>query len=242
MPDANGIIRDAREAAQALSKAPVLALDLETSGLKCWQGAIMTYNLADGDGNVAVIHTPSGSMPAEIEDLLKQERGWVTHNGTNFDYHWLQSYGVMPKGWHHDTIIGEQVLATTGRSDIKKDLGSTLQRRLGYSSKKQMDHSGWINPELTEEQVRYAAGDVEDLTRLVSAQMSLAKERNLEEPMLMEMELSPIVSRIGYNGLQYDREVFELLLIDQLEKALEAQTRLGAWFNPNSAKQVRRLP
>ena len=199
----------------------------------------MTYNLADGDGNVAVIHTPGGAMPEEIRDLLSQEKGWVTHNGTNFDLHWLQSYGIMPDGWFHDTLIGEQVLGTTGRHDIKKDLGSTFQRRLGYSAKKSVDHSGWSNPELTDEQVAYAAGDVEDLLRLMTVQMELSKERSLEEAMLLEEDLSPTIARIGYTGMQYDHEVFETLLIDWLERALEAQDRIGAWFNPNSAPQVK---
>jgi len=96
------VIREAREAARIMSPAPILALDIETSGLRCWQGQIMTYNLADGEGNIAVIHTPSGSMPDPIRDLLSQERGWVTHNGTNFDLHWLQS---VHRPRQHDPLV-----------------------------------------------------------------------------------------------------------------------------------------
>ncbi len=236
------IIREAREAYQTFENKDVLAIDIETSALRHWHGSIMVYNIADTDGNTAVIHTPSGTMPEPVEALLKQPipRQWVTHNGTNFDWHWLRSYGIPIPPSHYDTLVGEQVLATTGRADIKKDLGHTMQRRLGYSSKGVADHSGWANRELNENQVAYAAGDVEELARLMLAQMELAEDRGLGEALVKEQYLTSIVAEIGSNGTQLDVEAFENLLIDQFEKAIAARERIGAWFNPNSPAQVKR--
>ena len=233
------IIRDDREAFRVFDEQEVLALDLETTALKSWQGTIATYNIADGDGNVAVIHTPSGAMPAGIEALLRKPRTWLTHNGTNFDWHWLQSYGIPRPISHHDTLVGEQVLATTGRHDVHKDLNSTLERRLGYSTKGTIDHAGWANAELTEAQIQYAAGDVLTLPLLFLAQLELAEQRGLGNAMQKEQELTPIMTQIGYNGVQLDVEAFENLLIEQYEKALAARERIGVWFNANSPAQVK---
>ena len=177
-------------------------------------------------------------MPAGIEALLRKPRTWLTHNGTNFDWHWLQSYGIPRPTNHHDTLVGEQVLATTGRHDVRKDLGSTLQRRLGYSTKQTIDHAGWSNAELTEKQVEYAAGDVLALPQLFLTQLELAEQRGLGEAMQKEQALTPIITQIGYNGVQLDQEAYENLLIEQYEKALEARGRIGTWFNANSPAQV----
>ena len=232
------IIREPREALQVFDHKPSLAIDLETSALKSWQGGIMCYNIADGEGNVAVIHTPGGGMPEEIDILLRRPREWITHNGTNFDLHFLQSYGHMPEGTHFDTLVGEQVLATTGRADVKKDLASSAKRRLGLDVKQQVDHTAWSNPELTEHQVMYCAMDVLSLHALQLRQLELAVERRLDTAMMREMDLTRCIARIGYNGLQLDEDKLDELIIEQYERALEAQSRIGVFFNPNSPKQV----
>ena len=236
----DNIIRDDREAFRMFDDQEILALDIETTALRSWQGNIATYNIADGDGNAAVIHTPGGIMPAGIEALLRKPRTWITHNGTNFDWHWLQSYNMPLPTSHHDTLVGEQVLATTGRADIKKNLDATMKRRLNKSTKGEVDHSGWQNSYLTDEQVMYAAGDVVLLPALFITQLELAEKRGLGRAMQKEQELTPIISQIGHNGVQLDQEAFENLLIAQFERAIEAQERIGAGFNPNSPQQVMR--
>ena len=237
--DSRGVIRDPRVAAAVFSGCDELALDLETSALKFWKGGIMTVNIADANGEVAVLHSPSGELAPETEDLLRQQRCWVTHNGTNFDWHWLQWYGFEAPavGRHFDTLIAEQVLAVVDRRDIRKDLGSTLKRRLKEDVKATIDHRGWMNATLTDEQVAYAALDVLALMALKDEQLKLAKERRLSEAMEKEQQLTSVIMRIGYNGLQLDSDRMYELILKALEDAQAAAQRLGG-LNVNSSKQV----
>ena len=236
------IIRDLKEAVRRLHGETTIALDLETSGFSPYKDQIAVVAIKGQQTPPCILHI-RGSMPDELRRFLRDYNGTViTHNGTCFDLLFLRKYDITFRN-HFDTLIAEQVLLVAGRRDHKKNLGATIKRRLQREVKIEgIDHGGWMNPELTDEQLEYVEADIIALHALRAAQIKLAYSRGLGEAIRKEMELSPLVVEISYNGLAISIDKMMKLQLQAVFDAAQAKERLNNSFgilNVNSAKQVR---
>ena len=235
--------RDISECYEHFAKAPRLALDLETSGLSPYKDNIAVVAVADSVGHVLVQHVWADGWPEALEMLLnRQDVEWITHNGFGFDWLFLKNAGFPWPPISYDTLVGEQVLIYQDRHNIRRDLGTTMKRRLGREIKKEMDHSGWTRNYLNDEQVKYAAYDVAYLTDLADAQLQVARERNMMKALEFEQLVAIIASKVMWNGMSLPLSILHDKR-DQLSKETSLATmRVSAMFpgmNLNSSRQVR---
>ena len=236
------IIRTTHEATVALRGDTAIALDIETNGLSPYDNDIMVISMHGLEsGATAVLHFPSGAMwPSQL--LKDPTKTWVTHNGTIFDLQFFRYRGYRFVK-HYDTLIGEAVLNTQDRRDVKKSLGATMVRRTGQNLKKSIDHSVWSKPFLQEDELEYAVHDVLHLHDIRNEQERLASERGLAEALRREQELSLISMEVMFNGMALPHKVYSGIRQEYLDKAAEAKARLddafGDKFNVNSSKQVK---
>lgn len=199
------VIRTFEEARAAFEGEEVIALDLETTGFSPWLTQVAVIGLhGPRSDQVVALHYPRGiRVPQKVLDWLADFPGIVTHNGAQFDILFM---GVAGMPWQnvkwYDTLIGEQSVIAAGRRNMGVSLKKTAKRRLGKEVDKDIDHSGWGNPFLDQNQIDYVAGDLVHLVDIMRTQKERAAEStNMTRALEFEMELLPIVVEMELNGL-----------------------------------------
>lgn len=203
---AGPIIRDVRTALAHLERDTSINADLETSGLHFKRDKIGVVSLHGNQSKATAVLHVRGRLPQELVRFLSEpHREYLFQNGVGFDIPFLAENGVSL--WDHkfyDTKIGEATVLTTGRRDLGLKLDQIAKRRIGRAVKgKVEDHGGWMNPELNEEQVTYAANDVRYLDDIRASQLSKA-DTDLARALHTEMRLVNVVARMRYNGMPMD--------------------------------------
>lgn len=199
------IIRTFEEAVRAFDCEDVIALDLETTGFSPWltQTAVIGLHGPRSD-QVVALHYPRGvRVPQKVLDWLASFPLIVTHNGAQFDILFMANAGMpWDRTTWYDTLIGEQSVIAAGRRNMGVSLKKTAKRRLGKEVDKDIDHSGWGNPFLDQNQIDYVAGDLVHLVDIMRKQRERASESSdMMRALDFEMELLPIVVQMELNGL-----------------------------------------
>lgn len=226
------VIRDVNTAVKLLSKDKVIGIDLETTGFSAWKNDIALIQLyGEQSKALAVLQVQNGVVPDAIKSLFTKEKTWVVHNGVGFDCWFMDSHGIpWERSKWHDTLVGETVLASTGRRDVSKSLRGSLRRRLGKEVDKDIEHGHWGAAELSDRQLEYASQDVLSLPMLYRAQLEKAEQSGEIEAMKMEMDLMPLVARMSINGLPCPRKNLEKYVADQKQSIVEDEKFLQKMF------------
>lgn len=215
------IVYDPAEAYRLLSQDTMLGFDAETTGFSPWRNNLALLQFyGDDTGTLALIRTPNGVIPEPIVDLL-ETRGitMVGHNIVAFDIPFLSTHDVDPfKTTWYDTMVAETAIVPTGRRDVSVSLRASLKRRLGIEVDKDIAHSNWSAPELSDNQVLYAADDVLHLPALYRSQQERAKEAGVLRGLDMEQELIPVVASMTITGLPLNEEKFLEYIEEQHRK------------------------
>ncbi len=147
-----------------------VAIDTETMGLNPHRDRLCLVQLSAGDGNchlVRIAPTPHGTLVAapNLKRLLSDARVIKLFHFARFDIAALKhALGVMAQPIYCTKTASRLVRTFTDRHGLK-DLCKDL---LGIELKKEQQTSDWGAPELTQEQLRYAATDVVHLHALMA--------------------------------------------------------------------------
>ena len=235
------LIRDFATGFHLLKQDTQIALDIETTGLNPWGDKTAVISLFGATTRQPVVlHVLYESWDPVILD--RPDVTWVTHNGTGFDLLFLRQHGMHIQK-HYDTLVGEQVLTTQNRHDVRRNLGATMKRRIGHDFKLHIDHSTWQRPHLTDEQLEYCINDVKYLHEIKTEQEALAATRGMTVAMNREQELTRIIVDIENIGMHLSQKVYREMYAHAVAQAAKAQQRLhaqfGKAFKANSAPQVK---
>ena len=147
-----------------------VAIDTETMGLNPHRDRLCLVQLSAGDGNCHLVRippTPKGTAVAapNLKRLLSDAHVIKLFHFARFDIASLKhALGVMAQPIYCTKTASRLVRTFTDRHGLK-DLCKDL---LGIELKKEQQTSDWGAPELTQEQLRYAATDVVHLHALKS--------------------------------------------------------------------------
>ncbi|HEX7967290.1 MAG TPA: ribonuclease D [Stellaceae bacterium] len=135
-----------------------VAIDTETMGLDPHRDRLCLVQLSAGDGVCHLVQFAPGAYDApRLKALLADPAVLKIFHFARFDVAMLQHYlGVLPQPIYCTKIASRLVRTFTDRHGLK-DLCRDL---LGVELSKQQQSSDWGAPELTDEQLRYAASDV----------------------------------------------------------------------------------
>jgi ribonuclease D len=135
-----------------------VAIDTETMGLDPHRDRLCLAQLSAGDGVCHLVQFAPGSHDApNLKALLADPEVLKIFHFARFDIAVLNRYlGAMPRPLYCTKIASRLVRTFTDRHGLK-DLCRDL---LGLELSKQQQSSDWGAPELTDEQLRYAASDV----------------------------------------------------------------------------------
>ncbi|MGH7098762.1 MAG: ribonuclease D [Stellaceae bacterium] len=144
----------------------VVAIDTETMGLNPHRDRLCLVQLSAGDGEAHLVQlSQDGYAAPRLKRLLADPDIIKLFHFARFDLAMLDHYlGVMAAPIYCTKIASRLARTFTDRHGLR-DLCKDL---LGIDLSKQQQSSDWGAPELSEEQLRYAAADVLHLHALRS--------------------------------------------------------------------------
>jgi len=147
-----------------LSLGNAVAVDTETMGLDPARDRLCLVQLSAGDGTAHLVQFDQGKYDApRLKALLADPKVLKLFHFARFDLAMLKRYlGVNATPVYCTKVASKLARTFTDRHGLK-DLCREI---LGVELSKQQQSSDWGAKELTEEQKRYAASDVEHLHAL----------------------------------------------------------------------------
>ncbi len=134
-----------------------VAIDTETLGLNPFRDRLCLVQLSEGDGRAALVQLSGDYAAPELKRLLADESVLKIFHFGRFDMAVLKHYlGEMPRPVYCTKVASKLARTFTDRHGLK-DLCREL---LGIELSKQQQSSDWGAPDLTPEQLTYAASDV----------------------------------------------------------------------------------
>jgi ribonuclease D len=139
-------------------ETPVVAVDTETMGLALRRDRLCVVQLSPGDGSADVVQVPAEGVAApNLRKLLADPSILKIFHFGRFDLGVLcESLGVMAAPVYCTKIASRLARTYTDKHGLK-DL---VRELLGVDLSKQQQSSDWGAPDLTDQQVAYAATDV----------------------------------------------------------------------------------
>jgi DNA polymerase-1 len=240
--------------AEKISRAPILALDTETTSTDPMRAELVgiSLSMAEGEGFYLPLRHADGpnlelgAVKARLGGLLADQRIPKAGHNIKYDLTVLARAGIQISPPDFDTMIAEWLCNPASRSLGLKDLGFV---RLGVEMTPIEALIGKGAKQITMDRVPaaqaapYAAADADITLRLVAPLRKELEERSqrklFEE---MEMPLIPILAAIEQEGVFIDSPYLEKLGGDfQAELAgIETQVHalIGRPFNLNSTQQL----
>ncbi len=147
-----------------LALGNTIAIDTETMGLDPARDRLCLVQLSAGDGNAHLVQfAPRQYDAPRLKALLGDPKVLKIFHFARFDLAAIKRYlGVVAAPVYCTKVASKLARTFTDRHGLK-DLCREI---LGVELSKQQQSSDWGAPELTEEQKRYAAADVEHLHAL----------------------------------------------------------------------------
>ncbi len=132
--------------------------------------------------------------------------------------------------------------APGGGSGGALSLKNVLLTRLDVDLKKEEQLSDWGAAELSEEQLRYAAGDVRHLTRLHDRLLNRLRIESLEGVYRRMRDAQPAVVAMELGGMRFDTKRHAEMMAEWRDRrdslTREVQEDMGAEINPGSPQQL----
>jgi len=149
---------------EGLDLGAVVAIDSETMGLDPRRDRLCVVQLSAGDGDAHLVQFAPGAYDApRLKALLTDPAVTKLFHFARFDLAMLRRHlGIVCAPVYCTKIASKLVRTYTDRHGLK-DLCREL---IGVDLSKQQQTSDWGAPELTPEQIAYAASDVLHLHRL----------------------------------------------------------------------------
>jgi len=209
----------------ALASSTSIAFDTETLQLQPEIGKLRLIQLGCSDTETIVVidcFDLDEDDWEKVSDFFDVDRRWLAHNAV-FDLGWLQEHGIRPRGQLFCTMLASKLLSN-GLPNVKHGLVHVAKRYLRIDLDKEQQKSDWGATDLSEEQLVYAAKDVEVLLRLdVVLQQMLAKT-GLAAATSLECRALPAMAQMWRTGLPWNIPALEQLR-DDYQFTIDALSR-----------------
>ena len=192
---------------EKLNTATSLSFDVETCQLQPELGKLRLLQLGSAARRTVVVidlFTLDDSQLETLERFFQNgERFWLAHNAV-FDLGWLQEYGIHPRGQVHCSQLASKLL-NNGKTNTSNRLIDVARKYLGVELDKSQQKSNW-GGELSEEQIRYAAKDVEVLCELDAVIHKEIMDAQLGKAYSLECKALKAMAQMQRTGLYWDIE------------------------------------
>ena len=217
------------QAIEELQPITKLCLDYETTGLDARVARPRLLQLCNTDEHeenrniyVLDLFKIPNYLP-KLKELIETREMIVGHN-LNFDFQFNLKQGIDFKGKVFDTYIAEKCLRAGFKdkkispqakkayfADVSCSLKAVIERRLGEEISKEQQRSDWSQEELNEDQIYYAAKDVDILPRVAASQLAEMVEESLLDVYSLESKCVRPVALMCHRGFGVDIAKLKLL-------------------------------
>ncbi|RTM00325.1 ribonuclease D [Ancylobacter aquaticus] len=188
-------------------KAPFVAIDTETLGLKPHRDRLCVVQLSPGDGTADVVQIPAGAGPGSapnLERLLTDPRSVKLFHYARFDVAVLGKTFDLTVSPVWCTKIASRLTRTyTDRHGLKE----LVRELLGIDLSKQQQSSDWAAEELSDAQLHYAASDVLHLHALQARLAAMLAREGRGELAQACFEFLPTRAKLDLAGWP-DEDIF----------------------------------
>jgi ribonuclease D len=174
----DGVLAVAADAA----RAPLVALDVEASGMHAYRARVCTIQLAWDDARLVVVVDALAASIAPLSDLLGASGPTKIVHDVAFDARLFAESGLR-LGRVHDTAIAARMLGRRATG-----LASLLGSELGLHVDKDLQHHDWRVRPLDDAMIVYLGEDVRHLEALHRALWSEVVETGIEEAVVEETD------------------------------------------------------
>ncbi|MBN2496177.1 MAG: hypothetical protein JXR96_16410 [Deltaproteobacteria bacterium] len=208
---------DLKHAMAALAGRPLLALDLETSGLDCHSDRVLLLSVGDAEQQLLVDCRKTSLEP--LRPLLEGPVPKVTHNGA-FDAAMLRALGIRAENLI-DSMLVEQVI-TNGRRGARRSLAHLAEKYLGRALDKS-ERLGFasLQGDFSDAQLEYARRDILATYHVLLEQMPEVVSNGLESTVQLECRAVTAFADLHFDGLFLDRQAWSQL-IDEARESRDA--------------------
>ncbi len=188
-----------------LSKS-VVAIDTETRGLIIRRDRLCLIQICDDEGVVSFVRYKTAEdldpkLMSNVKKLCQAQNVLKLFHFARFDVAVLKYYLNIEVSPFFCTKIGSKLVRTYTDKHGLKDL---VRELLGIELDKSNQTSDWAQPDLTDEQIEYAANDVRMLLPLYTKVLAmLEREKRLELAQKLYLALPTIceLDILGWNGI-----------------------------------------
>lgn len=221
----------------------IICLDLETTGLNPRTDKVRLVQMYNGKEMRIVDAFKHPEILDELVAITEDPATIKVGHNLKFDISFVRAHAnrrIRPSNiW--DTLLAEQVLMAgwswpyydKKSNETKKrmpefSLAALVMRHLGEKMDKSMQRSDWGASDITEEQMAYAARDVEVLLPIYEIQKKLLETNNLTYIAKLEFDtLAPIIE-MEFVGMPFDWSEAEKLRDVKVKEVAAALKELEA--------------
>lgn len=202
----------------------LLQVDSETSGRDPHICDLLCFQIGDVEGNDQIVIDTSTVDIRKYKNVL--ESHYLIGHNLKFDLQFLYNYGIIPRKVY-DTMIVEQFLHLGYPNGIiSYSLKSVAEKRLNINLNKSI-RGEIIWRGLDYDVIKYAAGDVTYLGRIMRSQLEDCKKQssNTLKGAKLECDAVPAIAYLEWCGIKLDEDKWrtkmandKIALQDALEK------------------------
>ena len=226
-----------------LNTCSSISFDTETTQLQPKKGGLRLIQLGSYTAKTIVVIDCFDLEEKDWDQLDKFFnngcRFWLAHNAV-FDLGWLQEQGIYVRGNVRCSFIANKLLYN-GVPHAKHSLDALASKHLSVELPKEQQRSDWSKPELSKEQLEYAATDVEVLLELDQILDQKLSKANLKASYTLECQALPAMAQMWRVGLPWNAQALQTYKED---KAFDVQ-HMGDEFIrelDNSLPEEEKLP
>ena len=194
-----------------LNTCSSISFDTETTQLQPKKGGLRLIQLGSYTAKTIVVIDCFDLEEKDWDQLDKFFnngcRFWLAHNAV-FDLGWLQEQGIYVRGNVRCSFIANKLLYN-GVPHAKHSLDALASKHLSVELPKEQQRSDWSKPELSKEQLEYAATDVEVLLELDQVLDQKLCKANLKASYTLECQALPAMAQMWRIGLPWNAEALQ---------------------------------
>jgi DNA polymerase I-like protein with 3'-5' exonuclease and polymerase domains len=184
-----------------LMEKPSWAVDSETTGLDPHIDNMVLLQI--GNPEVQYVIDVRRVDIAPLAEFFDSERIRKIFHNAKFDYKFLRKkYGFNIRSIR-DTFLAEKCL-NAGRKKAGFGLAAVLQSYVGIEMSKEHQTSFRLDGDFTEDQIAYAAKDVEFLHQITREQQAQLIQKNLVNTYILECDAVPCIGDMELAGMALD--------------------------------------